>query len=214
MESYLNFSKKPVYISGAVLLGLSLTLMTLVLTGEAGLVDEWAAQFAAGAGEEVHQFFSALTPLGSGKVLGPVAIVFVVLIGLRKRDWLQALMMFMGVLVGYGVNILLKSVIARERPVVNEGVEGFSFPSGHAMVSLICAVLAFYFLSRQANSKILVASSSVVGFTLVLLIGVSRVFEGAHYLSDVLAGFTFGLVFAGVWIMVYEWIEKKANLRL
>ncbi|QST00733.1 phosphatase PAP2 family protein [Pontibacillus sp. ALD_SL1] len=214
MESYSSFSKKSLCISGAGILGLSLMLMVLVLTGQAGLMDDWAAQFVDGSGEGMHQFFSALTPLGSSKVLGPVALLFVTLIGIVKKDWIQAGMMFIGVLVGYGFNIVLKSMVARERPVINEGVEGFSFPSGHAMVSLICAVLAFYFLSRKARSKVMVATSSVVGFTLVFLIGISRVFEGAHYFSDVLAGFTFGFVFAGVWIVMYEWMEKRTNLRL
>ncbi|KGP90053.1 hypothetical protein N780_07460 [Pontibacillus chungwhensis BH030062] len=214
MESYLSFSKKSLYILGVVILGVSLMLMALVMTEQAGLIDEWAAQFAAGSGKGLHQFFSVLTPFGSGKVLGPVALFFVFLIGVVKKDWIQALMMFIGVLMGYGFNIVLKSMVARDRPVINEGVEGFSFPSGHAMVSLICAVLAFYFLSRKARSKVVVAISSVVGFTLVFLIGISRVFEGAHYFSDVLAGFTFGFVFAGVWIVLYEWLEKRTNLRL
>ncbi|MCD5324975.1 MULTISPECIES: phosphatase PAP2 family protein [Pontibacillus] len=171
MESYDYFSKRSLHFLTVIGLVIALTLMILVLTNQAGLLDDWAAQFAEESGEGVHQFFAALTPFGSGKVLGPVALLFIFILGVMKKNRLQAVMMFFGVLVGYGVNLSLKSAIGRERPLLNESVEGFSFPSGHAMVSLICAVLAYYFLTRRAQSRLTVTVSAGIGFMLVFLIG-------------------------------------------
>lgn len=89
------------------------------------------------------------------------------------------------------LNYLLKIIFARSRPIdINLIVEtGFSFPSGHAMISLgIYGFLIYLLLSSDKNkiSKIIGTASLIL---LIFLIGISRIYLGVHYATDVIAGF-------------------------
>ena len=89
------------------------------------------------------------------------------------------------------LNYLLKIIFSRERPIdINLITEsGFSFPSGHAMISLgIYGFLIYLLLLSDKNkiSKIIGAISLVL---LIFLIGISRIYLGVHYATDVIAGF-------------------------
>lgn len=85
---------------------------------------------------------------------------------------------------------VLKHVIGRERPLsfLSSGLTDYSFPSGHAFVSLV-AYGAMALLLRYKNEKM-----SDYIFIIPLLIGISRIFLGVHWLSDVLAGFFLGAI--------------------
>ncbi|BDG32595.1 hypothetical protein PthBH41_23070 [Parageobacillus thermoglucosidasius] len=52
---------------------------------------------------------------------------------------------------GYGLNTFIKDLVGRERPPLAQGVQGFSFPSGHAMVGSIYLLLIAYFLSKETK---------------------------------------------------------------
>ena len=89
------------------------------------------------------------------------------------------------------LNYLLKIIFARSRPIdINLIVEtGFSFPSGHAMMSLgIYGFFIYLLLSSDKNkiSKIIGTASLIL---LIFLIGISRIYLGVHYATDVIAGF-------------------------
>ena len=89
------------------------------------------------------------------------------------------------------LNYLLKIIFSRERPIdINLITEtGFSFPSGHAMISLgIYGFLIYLLLLSDKNkiSKIIGTASLVL---LIFLIGISRIYLGVHYTTDVIAGF-------------------------
>ena len=105
------------------------------------------------------------------------------------------------------MNQLLKHIFVRTRPVgiglISES--GYSFPSGHSM-----AAVAFYgfFIYLILNSKLdkykkIVFSSLLL--LLILLVGVSRIYLGVHYASDVLAGFSI----ATVYLILFNWIYKR-----
>jgi len=97
------------------------------------------------------------------------------------------------------LNFLLKAVFARPRPTFSDPLATalyYSFPSGHAMMSLIAYGLLGYFLFNalpERWQRVVVSAGLIV---LILLIGFSRIYLGVHYLSDVLAGFAVG----GLWL--------------
>jgi membrane-associated phospholipid phosphatase len=138
---------------------------------------------------------SAVTQLGGTQVLLTVAAVSVVALLLSRRVADAALM---GAALGGGqaLNWALKAAFERPRPRFSEPLAtaaGFSFPSGHAMVSLtVYGALAFVIAasvgSRRARALILGGA-----LALVLAIGFSRVYLGVHYVSDVLAAYSAGL---------------------
>lgn len=107
---------------------------------------------------------------------------------------------------------LLKLTISRPRPLnLYSGVEQYSFPSGHATSSMVIyGFLAFLIARRQAPPiRMLIAAITVVG---IALIGFSRLYLGAHWLSDVLAGWSLGLAWITLTAIVYTSQQVKEDL--
>ena len=114
----------------------------------------------------------------------------------RARRWVVAAG-WTAALVGGGLlNLALKDVVRRARPADADLFlvgHSWSFPSGHAMGSLLCyGMLAYLLLVYRHPSPWLRPVIVAGAVALVLLVGVSRVCLGVHYVSDVLAGWTAG----------------------
>jgi membrane-associated phospholipid phosphatase len=108
------------------------------------------------------------------------------------------------------LNYQLKEQFLRERPSFNAVYEAahYSFPSGHSMNSMavysfICYLLIRYLSNTNKQNKTLLIST----ITLIFLIGLSRIYLGVHYLTDVVAGFSAGFV----WFIVLTTILAKIN---
>jgi len=116
------------------------------------------------------------------------------------------------ILGGSLLNTFLKVIIRRPRPISETSLvaaSGWSFPSGHAMMSTVFYGMVAYLLVRAVDSWRLKAFSiSVAGF-MVFVIGMSRIYLQVHYLSDVLAGFAGGLFWLTVCITGLEIYEAK-----
>jgi undecaprenyl-diphosphatase len=134
------------------------------------------------------------THLGSGVVVWPLAFVGAALLAARRR-WAE-----FGVLVaGMAIVVLgvheLKAAIDRPRPAGSlVGYTGSSFPSGHAAYSTFYVWLAVTLTMRLRPGMARATAVVVAGVALAGLIGLSRVYLGAHYLSDVNAGWALGAV--------------------
>ncbi|MEG3956609.1 phosphatase PAP2 family protein [Microcoleus sp. herbarium2] len=104
-----------------------------------------------------------------------------------------------------GLNLLLKKLFARDRPLLWErvvDVRFYSFPSGHAMISMVIYGLLGYFLgSRFPKQRWFIYSLTVV---LIAAIGLSRLYLGVHWPTDVIAGYTAGLVWLITCILSLE----------
>lgn len=142
----------------------------------------------------------AVTTLGNTAVLTAIAaLVAVVLAG--RRQWRPALLVSVGSLVGSIIMFGLKEIIERPRPPLPERMvelTTYSFPSGHAMTSTVVygfIAVSAYWCSYwvRAHRWVLVAAP-----VLVVAIGISRVYLGAHWMTDVLAGWTFGAVYVAL----------------
>ena len=107
------------------------------------------------------------------------------------------------------LNVALKTVFHRARPEFASefNVTSWSFPSGHAMDSLMVYGLFAYWLGRRfprARTATLIAAAA-----LVLGIGYARVYLGVHYTSDVLAGYCAGLTWLTVCVTGYNFAERR-----
>lgn len=158
-------------------------------------------------------FFRWLTELGSGLVetLIFVLVSSILFWGFHKREVVIVLTCNLG--GGWLFNDLLKEIYQRERPPFPHFVEvtSYSYPSGHAMVSLSFYGLMGYLLWRYLRKKRIWTSYLVVGFTisLVFFIGLSRIYLGVHYTSDVLAGFLAGTIWLMISILLYRMVTKE-----
>jgi undecaprenyl-diphosphatase len=141
--------------------------------------------------------FEAITWLGSPVVIIMLGLIVSAVLASRRR-WIPLLSWVLA-LAGDGVlETVLKHAIHRPRPIYASAFlhgGSFSFPSGHAMGSLVaygmCAYLLVTFWTERSSTQILVSGAAVV---LIVAIGLSRLYLGVHYFSDVVAGYAAGTV--------------------
>lgn len=108
------------------------------------------------------------------------------------------------------LNLLLKNIVERPRP---EGYRlitetGYSFPSGHSMISAAFYGLIIYFIWKNVKDKKLKYISCALLGILIVLIGISRIYLGVHYASDVIGGFTISIVYLIIFTSVFKMICK------
>jgi len=166
-----------------------------IVNGELPYIDQWTRAFVATLNEtNLYYIFRAVTDLGSKSFLIPFTIVSSLLVWVIFRDWIPALILGGGTLVTHLFNKLIKTVIARERPSiwVEANAEGYSFPSGHSMITIVCYGLLVYFICKKVKSNKIKVAIQVIFALLILMIGLSRYVINVHYLTDILAGFSIG----------------------
>lgn len=129
----------------------------------------------------------------------------------KKAYWRFAATRFLiSILSISGIVWIAKNLIVRARPAGSLVAEtGFSFPSGHAAVSLVFFALLYMSLSeylsgRAGGIRIWRWIGLILALLMPVLIGFSRVYLGVHYLSDVLAGFVFGAIVAALAMLSSE----------
>ena len=100
------------------------------------------------------------------------------------------------------LNQLLKRLLQRPRPTEFRIIEetGYSFPSGHSMVSMAFYGYLIYLIYRFVKNKYLKWISIVLLSLLICLIGISRIYLGVHYASDVLGGFLISISYLVIYI--------------
>jgi membrane-associated phospholipid phosphatase len=133
-----------------------------------------------------------------------------------RRHWLKLLFWVITLVGGALLNDVLKNFFARPRPVFVEPYiieQHYSFPSAHAMMSLIMYGMIAYLLWREISDR---PTRCVIVFDalmLISLIGISRMTLGVHYLSDVLGGFSAGGLWLGACITALNFIQRHGELR-
>ena len=100
------------------------------------------------------------------------------------------------------LNQLLKRIVQRPRPTEFRIVEesGYSFPSGHSMVSMAFYGYSIYLIYKYVKNKYLKYISIILLSILICSIGISRIYLGVHYTSDVLAGFMISISYLIIYI--------------
>jgi undecaprenyl-diphosphatase len=193
----------------ALVFFLFLAIWAAVASGATNAMDERLLQMF-----DSWDWLDGFTILGYGYFIGIASILLVLFLWFCKRDYYGMVLVLVAVGGGYGLNTFIKDLVGRARPPFAQGVHGFSFPSGHAMVGSIYLLLIAYFLNKEVKK----ASQRWVIFfifgLLALLTGLSRLSLQVHYPSDVLAGILLGIAYLFACISVYqffvvEWIRAK-----
>ncbi|MBY8914033.1 phosphatase PAP2 family protein [Bacillus sp. YC2] len=172
-------------------------LLTLAIRIEAvQLFDERVIEAAVSLrGPWVSEVMLWITELGTTAVLLPLLLLSCAVLYFYKKtpDVVFLPLLF---LIERIMNIKVKELIERARPAYEPLVHetSYSFPSGHSMnAAVIYPVIAYLFIKHvpffAAKKRIV----SVCTGILVILIGISRIYLGAHFPTDVLAGFSLGL---------------------
>jgi len=140
------------------------------------------------------------------------ATLLIGLLLLWRRQKYDFVTMVVSVVGGTLLNVLLKSAFHRHRPSFNDPVlyvSGYSFPSGHTMAATVFYGALAVILIRKLNSwswRVLVVLLATV---MVLLIAFSRVYLGAHYLSDVLGAIAEGVAWLAISVTAVETLRRR-----
>lgn len=154
-----------------------------------------------------------ITELGSVWFLTAFSIGTILFLWLRHRDKWGILFFIIAVGGGGLLTTVLKRLYERGRPSINPDIDaiGFSFPSGHSMGSLIFYGFITYLIVRSRMNEIWKGLSISFLAVLVVLIGTSRIYLGAHFPSDVIAGYTAGSIWLLLCILALEWIQWQTK---
>ena len=141
-----------------------------------------------------------ITNFGGAIFLIILTITLFVLIKNKKIG----LSIILNLIVITGLNQILKYILQRPRPTEYRLIEetGFSFPSGHSMVSMAFYGYLIYLIYKYVKNKYLKWISIVLLITLICSIGISRIYLGVHYTSDVLGGFLISLSYLIVYTLI------------
>ncbi len=169
--------------------------------------DQAIIQFIQGL--EFKQLTSVMkffTQIGSFSTIMMIFLLVLVILALYKSK----LNMFIFGIVVLGtpfINEVLKQVFQRSRPYLHRLIEigGYSFPSGHSMnAASLFGVLA-YLLWKHVPGKAGRTALLSISSLLILMIGVSRIYLGVHYPSDVIAGY----LVSSSWLLAVIWVFHK-----
>lgn len=159
----------------------------------------------------LHIAATDITALGSITVLSLIVLLAVVFMASLRR-WSEAVVVLVGAGGGVAISQGLKQLFGRERPdLVYRAVEASnpSFPSGHAMLSAVVFLTLGALAARFATLRRVKALALGSGVLLSLLVGMSRIYLGVHWASDVLGGWSLGAAWAmACWLAAWAWTRK------
>ena len=138
-------------------------------------------------------FMRVISSLASATVIIATLICILVLFKNKKVFY-----NFAGIaLISKIINVIIKNIIKRPRPDVLFRLSfesGYSFPSAHTMVATCFYGFIIYLILNQVKNKKIKNISTLLLSLLIFLIGISRIYLGVHYATDVIAGFIFGII--------------------
>ncbi|MBS4173166.1 phosphatase PAP2 family protein [Bacillus sp. FJAT-49736] len=150
-----------------------------------------------------------------GSVKGVALITFIACICLYiTRHRLLAMYLAITVALGAGAfNQILKLIFKRARPDIQPIIEqsGYSFPSGHSMGSMILYGSLAFILYKVYNRLWAKIIGVIIGVFLVIIIGISRIYLGVHYPSDVVGGYLAGAFWILICMIAFTYFEGKSK---
>ena len=155
----------------------------------------------------LNEFVIKFTELGG---VFCITILTIMLLILVKKEY--KVMILANVIIITIINQILKIIFARPRPEIMRLIEesGYSFPSGHSMVSTAFYGLLIYLIYKNVKNKYLKWFGCIGLSLLILAIAISRIYLGVHYASDVIGGICFSIIY----IIIFTNIIKDKKKRV
>jgi len=181
--------------------GFSFQLLTPMDNAINNLIKGWHTPWL----DKFFQFVTSLADPMAFYIIAPLAV----LVLLWRKKQIEAIFITACLLTSWGVMNLLKLIFVRPRPIgpALTVAAGYSFPSGHALVSMAFYGFTAYLLLKSWNNIRGRMMAFMIGI-LVLLVGISRVYLNVHYASDVIAGYIIGAVILGGFIWGFKGVKE------
>lgn len=150
-----------------------------------------------------------------GGVIGLIIIAITISsILVIKKHKLMGFLVLLNLTLSGGLNQVLKRIVQRPRPTEYRLIEesGYSFPSGHSMVSAAFYGFFIYLIFKNVKNKYIKWISIFSLSLLIILIGISRIYLGVHYTSDVMAGFVISISYLVIFTsIVNDYLDKPKD---
>lgn len=156
---------------------------------------------------DIMMFITSLADVNTIIVL--FVFVVVILLVLKKRSHIiPVVLTLLGNLIFVS---LVKTILARPRPLLANALvyeESYSYPSGHSLIAITIYGLLIIYLFTFVKSHAIRRLSVIVGVILILIVGFSRIYLGAHWPSDVLASYLIGICWLSLILFLIEHRER------
>ena len=209
MKKVINFIKKN-YIWIILFVGIIgfITITEDVLENEIMKCDVIGYNFI-----KAHIISDFMTPVAKtitwfGSATCLILLCFLILVFNKNKKINIAIIFNLGICTI--LNLMLKNILQRPRPTEYRIIDeiGYSFPSGHSMISMAFYGLLIYLIYKNIKNKSLKWILIILLSILILFIGISRIYLGVHYVSDVLGGFLVSISY----LILYIKILKKEKI--
>ena len=158
--------------------------------------------------EKVTNIFKIITNFAGIPFMIIIGIIILLLKKLKHKRFL----IIINIINNTILNTILKLIFKRERPLDLMLVEEtkYSFPSGHTMIAIIFYGYIIYLITKSKYSKKIKIIINTILSVLIFLIGVSRIYLGVHYATDVIASYLLGISYLIVFThYTNKYLEKK-----
>lgn len=216
----------PYYLTIAI----AAVLFAIALNGFVELTDEIAENDLTGVDKAITEFvvsqrnealtsyFTFATDLGDRNAYVIITALLALFFFLKKRSWKFIVQTTLVLVLASLSNIVLKRVFSRPRPSLEHLVEvnTLSYPSGHSMSSMAFYGFLIFLCLRHRMPRWLRFLLVALLIILIVSIGLSRIYLGVHYPTDVAAGFIGGLIwvaFCAVVFSTFELLRKRQRSR-
>lgn len=134
--------------------------------------------------------------IGSETFLFPAIGIVIIYTFIKKKHYISKVLLA-NTLGSWILNYILKWVFQRTRPfdyaLVKQG--GLSYPSGHSMVTMSMYLAIAYLLSRNVHEPVKKRNVYIIASTIIILMGISRMYLGVHWPTDIIGGYIMGYLF-------------------
>ena len=181
-------------------------ITTLVIFNKINFIDSSVYNFLISfKNDSLTNFFRFITKFSNVAFL--VIFVLIVLLILRNKD---AVFVIFNLIFLRLLNYVIKIIIKRDRPNILRLIKigEYSFPSGHAMISMGVYGYLIYLIYKKVKNTYIKYLGIIILSLLIILIGISRIYLGVHYFSDVVAGYTLSLIY----LIIFIRIRRKYNV--
>lgn len=157
---------------------------------------------------ELSKFAIAITKTGNPVSIAIITMIIISVFYFFKKKQ-EAIFYLTNILGIWILNESIKAIFKRQRPDVVKLVHasGYSFPSGHSMVFMTAVLILIFLITNYIKNRHIVFILSTIIIVYAFIVGISRVYVGVHYLSDVLSGWTFAAIWSLISILIYKKIK-------
>ena len=156
----------------------------------------------------LDNYFTFITKLGDVAFI--LGLIFGVVIYFRNKESVLYTLLAVDCTI---TNKIIKHLVRRDRPSVLKLIKqgGYSYPSGHTMISMCMYGYAIYAVNKYIKNKKLKNVLNILLEVLIISIGLSRVYVGVHYISDVIAGYILAIIILILYIELSERYLFRGN---